>query len=409
MTSLSAITIGPQDDRRIIGYVDDLGGVYDIQQRRVGGVGMEHNGRYAIQDPRGVVIGSVESSAGPAGGHAVYDNFNAVIGSGFTDRFEEATTGQVGLMAYNAGRGEHAGLISSAALLLLVHSPVSYLAPDWKAEALDHTVQESRRMAHDGIEMVQTGVNRLMDEHTQTLMDRERRAKAGSIVDVSAGQRMKTAGTIIVEMIPLGLGPWGIGDVITFIEGAIGRTLDGLRLSNLERLIYFGASAIPVVPARPVVTIYRIIERGRAHEVELREAERREVNYSERLDDIPTGSDLNPFNLGAAQPASYISETMPAGPRLSGQTGQWETCQVEAHPTLMNMRVHFTAEALGPRGVYTAATSRGVATASAGTDDIKQHGPVVNDLVKTLMAQGWEPISERGPYWFSYRFRRRVH
>ena len=63
--------------------------------------------------------------------------------------------------------------------------------------------------------------------------------------------------TMVIEMIPGGLGPWGIGDVVTAIEAVAGRTVDGLRLTVSERMIYLGASAIPLVPARPILALYR--------------------------------------------------------------------------------------------------------------------------------------------------------
>lgn len=44
---------------------------------------------------------------------------------------------------------------------------------------------------------------------------------------------------------------------MTAIEAIAGRTLDGLKLSSSERLIYLGASAIPLVPARPIIGAYR--------------------------------------------------------------------------------------------------------------------------------------------------------
>lgn len=62
---------------------------------------------------------------------------------------------------------------------------------------------------------------------------------------------------MVIEMIPGGIGPWGVGDIVTAIEAVSGRTLDGLRLSLSERLVYLGASAIPVVPARPILAVYR--------------------------------------------------------------------------------------------------------------------------------------------------------
>jgi hypothetical protein len=83
-------------------------------------------------------------------------------------------------------------------------------------------------------------------------------------VDVSAGQRIKTLFTVIIEMIPGGLGPYGIGDLATALEGLVGRTMDGLKLSLFERLLYFIASAIPVVPARPVISAYRWMTRPKS-------------------------------------------------------------------------------------------------------------------------------------------------
>lgn len=68
---------------------------------------------------------------------------------------------------------------------------------------------------------------------------------------------LKAIITMVIEMIPGGIGPWGVGDIVTAIEAVAGRTLDGLRLSLSERIIYLGASAIPVVPARPILAGYR--------------------------------------------------------------------------------------------------------------------------------------------------------
>ena len=75
----------------------------------------------------------------------------------------------------------------------------------------------------------------------------------------SSGMPIAAIATMIVEMIPGGLGPWGVGDIITALEALAGRTLDGLRLSPSERMIYLGASAIPVVPARPIIAGYRML------------------------------------------------------------------------------------------------------------------------------------------------------
>jgi hypothetical protein len=74
---------------------------------------------------------------------------------------------------------------------------------------------------------------------------------------------LKAIVTMVIEMIPGGLGPWGVGDLVTAIEAVAGRTLDGLRLSAGERVVYLGASAIPVVPARPILAVYRwLLQKG---------------------------------------------------------------------------------------------------------------------------------------------------
>ena len=75
-----------------------------------------------------------------------------------------------------------------------------------------------------------------------------------------SGMPIAAIATMIVEMIPGGLGPWGVGDLITALEALAGRTLDGLRLTPTERMIYLGASAIPVVPARPIIAGYRMLQ-----------------------------------------------------------------------------------------------------------------------------------------------------
>ena len=75
--------------------------------------------------------------------------------------------------------------------------------------------------------------------------------------DRAASMTLKAIITMVIEMIPGGIGPWGVGDIVTAIEAVSGRTLDGLHLTMLERAIYLGASAIPVVPARPVLAGWR--------------------------------------------------------------------------------------------------------------------------------------------------------
>lgn len=93
--------------------------------------------------------------------------------------------------------------------------------------------------------------------HFNTRQAHPATAAATRETGASAGQNVKTIVTVLIEMIPGGLGPWGVGDIVTAVEAAFGRTMDGLKLSGSERIIYLGASAIPLVPARPVIAVYR--------------------------------------------------------------------------------------------------------------------------------------------------------
>jgi hypothetical protein len=71
---------------------------------------------------------------------------------------------------------------------------------------------------------------------------------------------LATVLTIGAEMIPGGLGPYGIGDGLTALEALVGRTLDGLHLTPWERVLYLAASVIPVIPARPFIAGYRYVK-----------------------------------------------------------------------------------------------------------------------------------------------------
>lgn len=275
MAALRAVVMGPVEDRSIIGYVDDLSGVYSAQQRRLGSAEGERDGRYPVRDVSGAVIGAVDAQADERGGHAVYDAHDQVIGTAYTATFVEAATSRAGLIAAGDGQDARPEITAGAALLLLAAEAASIATPSG-AGALSGGVAQ----------LAQEGYQRLKDDHAQTLAERQRLEARGELVDKSAAQRMKFIGTVLVEMVPLGLGPWGLGDLITLIESIAGRTLDGLRLSKFERLIYLGASAIPVVPARPVVTIYRMIERGRAHEASGGQGPAR----------LPSPRDLNPLD-----------------------------------------------------------------------------------------------------------------
>lgn len=55
----------------------------------------------------------------------------------------------------------------------------------------------------------------------------------------------------VLEMIPFGLGPYGIGDAITLVEAIRGKEIYGRRLDTRDRVISLIAAILPVVPATP--------------------------------------------------------------------------------------------------------------------------------------------------------------
>jgi hypothetical protein len=55
----------------------------------------------------------------------------------------------------------------------------------------------------------------------------------------------------LIEAIPFGLGPYGIGDLISLYEGVKGQMIFGPKLDMIDRIISFIAACIPIVPATP--------------------------------------------------------------------------------------------------------------------------------------------------------------
>lgn len=55
----------------------------------------------------------------------------------------------------------------------------------------------------------------------------------------------------LVESIPFGLGPYGIGDAVSLYEAIKGKMIFGPRLDTLDRIISFLAALLPIVPATP--------------------------------------------------------------------------------------------------------------------------------------------------------------
>jgi hypothetical protein len=92
----------------------------------------------------------------------------------------------------------------------------------------------------------------------------------------------------------------------------------------------------------------------------------------------------------------------------------YETCEIKwkRQRSMFLYRFVFYAEAIGPRGMYAAAQSAEVVNSPspAGMSGVipKRTHAALNALVSLLAAEGWEPVSEKGPAWYSYKFRRPV-
>lgn len=120
-------------------------------------------------------------------------------------------------------------------------------------------------------ERIKKAGQKVAKEHGETVARRHEAAQQGTHLDKKKATTMQAVGTIvtvIIESIPGSpLGPWGIGDVVTAIEGLAGHTLDGLKLSWVERGLYVLASAIPVVPGRLLVEGYRRWEESKRKDI----------------------------------------------------------------------------------------------------------------------------------------------
>lgn len=56
----------------------------------------------------------------------------------------------------------------------------------------------------------------------------------------------------LIESIPFGIGPYGIGDIISLYEGIKGQMIFGPKIDFIDRLISFFAACIPLLPATPL-------------------------------------------------------------------------------------------------------------------------------------------------------------
>lgn len=99
----------------------------------------------------------------------------------------------------------------------------------------------------------------LWEDHIRILKERKSEEKEREIHPVlSAAKYLLATG---VESLPGPFAGYGVGDIVTGLEAVIGKTLDGTDLSLSERGIYAIATAIPGVPGRPIVTIYRQLDK----------------------------------------------------------------------------------------------------------------------------------------------------
>ncbi len=98
-------------------------------------------------------------------------------------------------------------------------------------------------------------------------------------------------------------------------------------------------------------------------------------------------------------------------------TSQWETCEIMFQRkaiTWAKIGLWFEAAAIGQDGPYMAAKSVYLrdAVQRAGRYIVpKQIAGIVtefNKFIATLSKEGWQVMPERGQFWYSLRFRRRV-
>ena len=94
---------------------------------------------------------------------------------------------------------------------------------------------------------------------------------------------------------------------------------------------------------------------------------------------------------------------------------QWEKCEItfERQGGIINDGITFFAEAIGPKGRYTAARARKSSQYAPYRDmppDRENQNVVAShrSLVDQLLREGWEVVESRGSNWWEYRFRRRI-
>jgi len=100
---------------------------------------------------------------------------------------------------------------------------------------------------------------------------------------------------------------------------------------------------------------------------------------------------------------------------------QWEYCEIvfdelQAGGITRREIIKFWAQAIGAQGEYNAGEGPEVYADKSGWrrvtkcvgQDRANYMPALNALIGQLSGHGWEPLSNRGSCWFSYKFRRQV-
>jgi hypothetical protein len=83
-----------------------------------------------------------------------------------------------------------------------------------------------------------------------------------------------------------------------------------------------------------------------------------------------------------------------------------DTCEIVAvYTDAQGTHARFWARATNAEGVYNAGESPEFACSQPIRQD-RAAGEALRALIQTLVQDGWDPLDEHGPQWFSYRFHR---
>jgi zinc-ribbon domain len=128
------------------------------------------------------------------------------------------------------------------------------------------------------------------------------------------------------------------------------------------------------------------------------------------------GSDLRDGDrFCAACGASVGLSASPSETTTPSQATTYETCEIKWRLARRwpIYKMVFYAEAIGPQGMYNAGESKGVSNISSPVGGFMnahqtKTAPALTAFIAQLTSQGWESVPEKGPAWYSYKFRRPV-